>query len=268
MVLALLLQIATLLPPAPAYEALPDALYHESVRQLAAEEVWPMDEIQKLSAGTPEQHAALAGFLHHGTHAEVRLVAILGAGCSEDSPLATSFWRRAALEQEEAKTIACLLAPASVSPDAFPILAWLATDAQRSLPVRATALARLLDANQTQVWPLVRSILRSGTAEDVVAPGADWKRGGRYELPKRILLLSIQELLARHKLEPTDFEPNAAWPLQLTQLASLERLIMQIPSGNFLELASDSKSWSQLLKLCKANNVQANAARRLLIEVK
>lgn len=262
--MALLLQIATLLPPAPTFEAAPDAVYQNTIQEFATAETWPSAGLTALAPKRDSHNATLAGFLHGGSQAEVRLSAILGAGCSGESPLAFAFWRRAALELDEAQTVACLLAPASVPSEVLPMLAWMATDAQRSLPVRATALARLLDADQTQVWPLVRSVLRTGTAEDVVAPGADWERGGRYELPKRILLLSIQDLLRRHELGSTDFEPNAAWRLQLVQLVALEQHILQLPKASVPKATQQSEPWSKLLLLVDKKGAHAALAHALL----
>lgn len=266
--MALLLQIATLLPPAPIFDAELDANYLEAVQQLASADSWLHADLIQLAPKNSGQHATLASFLKDGTDAEVRLSAILGAGCSEDTPLADAFWRRAALEHEEAKTMACLLAPATVPSDAIPMLAWIATDTGRNLPIRATALARLLDAGQTQVWPLVRSILRTGTSQDVAAPGADWKRGGRYELPKRILLLSIQELLKRHEFEVTAFEPNAAWPAQLEQLMTLEKKIQKLPERDFPDLSIQSHPWKRILAQVSEGNVRAQQVHDLLVDTK
>ena len=266
--MALLLQIATLLPPTPTFEASPSAVYQQAIQELAAAETWSNTSLVQLAPKNGSQNATLAGFLHDGTHAEVRLSAILGAGCYGESPLAYAFWRRAALEQEEAQTVACLLAPASVPSEVLPMLAWLASDTQRSLPVRATALARLLDADQFQVWPLARSILRTGTAEDVVAPGADWKRSGRYELPKRILLLSIQRLLQRHGLRSTDFEPNAAWRSQLLQLIVLEQQILRLPKASLPIATVQARPWKKILMLVQAKSTHAEHAHSLLLTAK
>jgi len=264
MLLVLLLQIATLLPPTPSFTAAPDANYLQDVQKLAAMETWLLSATDALTPQNPSHQAALASFLHQGTNAEVRLSAILGAGCDGSSPLGYAFWRRGAIEFEEAKTIACLLAPASVPPDVIPLLAWIATDPQRSLPIRATALARLIDADQVQTWPMVHAMLLTGTAEDRETSLANWRRGGRYELPKRILLLSIQSLLQRNQLESTDFEPNAAWSAQVLQLTDLNEQISGLRKTEIPPETLICEPWERLLRSSKSANTHALDARQLL----
>lgn len=265
MLLAILLQIVTLLPPTPSSTATPDANYLKDIQKLAAEETWPLAATDALAPKQPSHRAALANLLHQGTNAEVRLTTILGSGCDGSSPLGYAFWRRGALEFEEAKTIACLLAPATVPPDVLPLLAWMAIDPHRSLPIRATALARLLDADQVQTWPLVHAMLRTGTAEDLVTEKANWNRSGRYELPKRILLLSIQSLLQRHQMESTEFEPNAAWGLQFEQLRNLDSVIKNIWKAKIPQATRSTHPWKRLLLLSVNGSAHARSAHQLLL---
>ena len=61
------------------------------------------------------------------------------------------------------------------------------------------------------------AVLLSGTAaDDPSAPGADWARSGRYELPKRLLLASIESLFADAGETMPVVEPNAAWNAPVT----------------------------------------------------
>jgi len=264
MLLSLLLQIATLLPPSPTWNTEAKVDYLQAVQQLARMELWKEEATDSLHAMTLDQQAGLRLLLQSGTDAEVRLSTILAAGCSGDSTLGYSLWRRAGMEQDETRTIACLLAPKTVPPDVLPMLAWIAADPQRSLPQRATALARLLDADQFATWPMVRSILRTGTAADVMAPGADWKRDGRYELPKRILLLSIQHLLQRHGFDETSFEPNSAWPKQLSQLADLENSMQSMASAKRSVASNSAATWQRLQDLQAEGNKIASLAMSFL----
>lgn len=252
------------MPPAPEWTQPSDLDYRQQVTSLAQRPIWEKSALVDLHARTPDQEAALGSLVRRGTDAEVRLAAILGAGVDGDHPLGHAFWRRAALSLDEAQVLACLMAPITVPEQVLPMLAWIAVDPQRSLPQRAAACARLLDADQLGAWNLIRAILRTGTAEDVAGPGADWKRGGRYELPKRLLLFAIQDLLDRRGLAPTGFEPNAAWAVQLDQLADLEVSMRSLREGN-PPPAPIGLAWVQLHALTDQGNPTAQTALNLLV---
>lgn len=222
--LPLLFQAVTLLPT--AVDAPPPSLeYLHQVQQWATAESWSLEQREQGRPVDAQQESALIRLLHSGEDAEVRLAAVLGAGALPGSPLAAAYWRRAALDFDEARSLACLLAPASPDLEHQPLLAWIAVDSDRSLPVRAAAVARLLEAGQVQAWPLARRMLLSGTSLDVEDSTADWSRSGRYELPKRLLVLSLERLFLRRCGESArdrglELEPNAAWQ---DQVAAVER---------------------------------------------
>lgn len=264
MLLSVLFQILTLLPPTPEWETIPaDEAYRAEVRALAIESIWSDSRLQRLHIATSSQERVLAEFLRRGSDVEVRLAALLSAGTEGDSKLGHALWRRAAQGFDEARVLACLLAPASVPAEALPSLAWIASDPRRSLPQRAAACARLLDAGVLTAWPLANAILRTGTTSDHHESFADWRRGGRYELPKRILLLSIEDLLERHQLPASDFEPNAAWAAQEDSLAVLGAAIQGI-SSHGPTLNSSIRSWRALLLQKERGQPVAIRAFRLL----
>ncbi|MGB0952482.1 MAG: hypothetical protein ACPG31_04615 [Planctomycetota bacterium] len=246
MLLSALFQIITLLPPAVETEPLPVVGdYQSAVVQLATQAAWSDAALQALPCDSALRQQLLIPLVDRGSDAEVRLAALLAAGVPGDSPLGIALWRRAAQDFDETRVLACLLAPKTVPADALPSLAWIASDPGRSMPQRATACARLLDANVLLAWPLADALLRTGTASDRAEGLADWPRGGRYELPKRILLLSIQDLLRRHQLPATDFEPNAAWAAQEASLVALNHAIQGIEGSPPLIDAS-SRPWTAL----------------------
>lgn len=264
MLLPVLFQIITLLPPAAEPEEMPlDMEYRDAVVQLAAQASWADEALKALSCTSEIRAQVLLPLLHRGSDAEVRLAALLAAGVEGDSPIGLALWRRAAQDFDEARVLACLLAPKSVPSVALPSLAWIAADPARSMPQRATACARLLDADVLTAWPLADALLRTGTASDRKEGMFDWPRSGRYELPKRILLLSVQELLKRHKLAPTDFEPNGAWKAQEQALEALHgALRVSIAQGQ--AQAFKSRPWRALLEQVERGQPVAIRARRIL----
>lgn len=257
------MQIISLVPAPLEDLAEPDPSYRQSIEKLAATEVWSKEQRQQLEPVDKAQSASLANLISNGTDAEVRLSAVLAAGSASQSALGRALWRRAALDFNEARVLACLLAPATPSADALPLLAWIAQDKRRSLPVRAAAVSRLLDADCLAAWPMARLMLLAGTAADQESAVANWPRKGRYELPKRILLLSIQELLARHQQAATDFEPNAAWATQVEQVAALQLVMPGHGALPALAGSAAPSSWSSLLKLHKAGSAEATASFEL-----
>ena len=263
MLLPLVFQIISLLPPPMDTTADTDPVYLEKIRALAAEPVWQSDAIQALEQGRDEAADSLINLIRRGTDAEVRLAALLCAGVAGDSPLGTALWRRAAQDFEEARVMACLLAPKDVPDAALPLLAWIASDPSRSLPQRAAACARLLDADVLGAWPLAEAMLRTGTASDTSTGIADWPRRGRYELPKRVLLHSVQDLLQRQALPSTDFEPNAAWNAQEEDLAEI-RTSLQSTLASLKSVSAEGRPWMALKKQVERGQLVAIRAQELL----
>lgn len=226
--LALLLQAASLFPTAPTPPEA-DAAFRARMEALAAQDEWLLEEINALRAEADEdaEWAAVVALIREGDHAQVRLGALLASG-QGSGPVFGREWVSDALFEvgcthaDEAVALACLLAPNDPPNEWWPALLMRAQDPLAELPVRAGALARLLDGGCLEVWPLARSVLRTGTAIDEPAPWADWKRGGRYELPKRLLVLSLDRVLEQRGEAGCGFEPNAPWPDQVEQLAALE----------------------------------------------
>lgn len=261
---SLCLQILTLLPPAADTGSVePDSVYRNQLQALVSRTTWVEERLQPLRPQEPGHDAVLISMLERGSDAEVRLAALLAAGTSGDSPLGLALWRRAAQDFEEARVLACLLAPSTVPAEALPSLAFLASDPSRSLPQRAAACARLLDADVLTAWPLADAILRTGTASDREAGIADWRRGGRYELPKRILLLAVQDLLRRHDLEPTSFEPNGSWKSQEKALDALQPTVDGLRGQEFAT-PPRLRPWLALEKQVERGQPVAIRARRLL----
>jgi hypothetical protein len=260
---ALLLQIVTLVPPSLAEGVTPDSDYTQAVVQLAATDSWSADQMAPLACEGPAQQSALVQLVLDGNDGEVRLAAVLGSGVASDSLLGRAFWKRAALDFNEARCLASLLAPAAPSADALPLLAWIATDKRRTLPVRAAAVARLLDADCLAAWPMARLMLLTGTAADETTAVANWPRRGRYELPKRILLLALQDLLERHQQPATDFEPNGPWQLQVEQVDSLSTTIAKCSPPPATDEKEAPGSWQALQKFDKAGSEHAAASFEL-----
>ncbi|MCP4093701.1 MAG: hypothetical protein GY747_09660 [Planctomycetes bacterium] len=267
MIAALLLQIISLVPAPLEGTGEPDLTYQQSVQTLATKDSWSAEERAQWLPQGGAHEAALALLINDGNDAEVRLAAVLAAGADSQSTLGRALWRRAALDFDQARVMACLLAPNTPNPSALPIIAWIAQDQRRSLPVRAAAVARLLDADCLSAWPMARMMFLAGTAADEISIMANWPRKGRYELPKRVLLLSVQELLQRHQQEPTDFEPNAAWDKQVEQATALDQTMTSLQQRASLapELAPDS--WKALMKLHKAGSAEATASFALFREL-
>lgn len=232
-------------PIAPAAaDAAPD--YLEAVAALAREADWPWERIEALRAGDPARAAALASWLPRADRAAQKLAALLAAGCA--GPLAHEVWRLGLQSEDEALAVACLLAPAAPPPEWWPALAHRALARAAPLPVRAAAAARLLEADCWGAWPLARSILRTGTDLDEPAPWADWTRGGRYELPKRLLTAALDLRFARAGQSPSGFEPNAAWKDQEECLRRLEPLAQELRRAAAQPAVQELAPWQAMLR--------------------
>ena len=211
----------------------PDPAYRGAVETLAAQEHWSAADLRSLAADLAPEWDTLAALLDDADLRRVRLCTLLasGADAQASTPVAALRLRHALLRAactipQEAEALACLLAPARLGAEWWPALLMLAGDPDRPLPVRGAAVGRLLEDGCSGAWPVARSLLRAGTAVDEPAPWADWKRGGRYELPKRLLVISLDRVLP----QPCGFEPNAAWASQAEQLVALESAVAGLPT--------------------------------------
>ncbi len=264
LLLALLLQgLPADLLPEPRVSTSPEATeYVAAVRVLAAEPEWAWERIAELRARGSPRSEALAALVAGSDAAQLRLIAVLGADCAGD--LADALFAAGTQTADEAVGVACLLAPAAPAPQWWPALAHVATRTVAPLPLRAAAISRLLEADCWDAWPLARSILRTGTARDEPAPWADWLRGGRYELPKRLIIAALDRTLARGGAPHSGFEPNAAWRVQERSLEALEPRIQEIRDRAPTAQTLVSSPWQALLHHAAAGNTHAHEAMLLL----
>ncbi len=212
-------------PPVPSYL--------DALRKTAATGSIPKEVIAELRPTNKAQTEALRFLLQVGNTAEVRLVAILAANSAVDAPLTLELLRVGVSLQDEAAALACLLSPLGAPAVSLPSLAYLAQDAGAPLSTRAAATGLLLEAGCLNAWPMARSIFLSGTAADNERlPWAKWRRSGRYELPKRLLLIAVNRLLQGLGEPECGFEPNAAWAAQVKQVAYLEARFQGLPWSN------------------------------------
>jgi hypothetical protein len=233
---------ASWIPAAPPAVEVSDSAYADAVFALAAQSFWPWEQIQTLRATEPARASTLARLLPQANAGTQKLCALLGAGC--EGALAHEFLRIGVHTRDESLGVACLLAPAAPPPAWWPALVHAALRSDSPLPVRAAAASRLLEAGCWGAWPMARSMLRTGTALDEPAPWADWTRGGRYELPKRLLVAGLDLRLADAGLEPCAFEPNASWEAQTECLRLLEARIQEL-----LRAESGARSPAAILEL-------------------
>ncbi|MDP6963728.1 MAG: hypothetical protein QGF46_06130, partial [Planctomycetota bacterium] len=120
--------------------------------------------------------------------------------------------------------LACLLAPDQVPRRYVPALAQISLSSEIDLSLRALACARIIENGFYSAWPLARAILLTGTATDSEQghPYPDWRRSGRYELPKRLLCIQLQKVFKQRHQAAFVFEPNAAWKIQEQQIAAID----------------------------------------------
>ncbi len=229
MIALLVFQLVSLLPPAPtppvAGEA--DAAYQQQLQRLVQKEEVAWTQIEEFRPTSQAQRQLLQQWLIRGDRNQAKLAALLSANTS-DLDLTDALFRAAMTRQETATSLTCLLAPKSMPPRYCAAMAYFAQESDRAISIRAAAAGRLLENGYVGVWPFCRSVFRSGTAAEERPIWADWRRGNRWELPKRLLLFSVNRLLATHELQPSSIEPNAAWAKQLQQLAATDALIGEV----------------------------------------
>jgi hypothetical protein len=227
MLVSLLLQAATLLPaPAPPAAA-PDAAYSERLRQAVAFASIDAAQLASLDAESLAQQSSLASFAMQGS-AQARLSALIVANGEQvcTDPVARALFRMGCTAPETNTAVSCLLASSWLPPGTAPALAYLAQDPSKNLSVRAAALSRLLEFGYHGSWPLARALLLGGTQADLQPPAyADWPRGPRWELPKRLVVLGMYAWLDQTRTPPFPFEPNAAWREQEDQVRALEAYV-------------------------------------------
>lgn len=257
---ALLLQAPALLPPLAPPEVAPSAAFAARLAATSARGTASAEELAELAPATAGERAALLDAFARGGPAEVRLASLVSAGCVPGDPLTAGALTAAWELRDEGAALAALLAPASFPPSAWPALAWIALDPERPASLRAAATSRLLRSGCAGAWPLARSLLRAGTAADEMAPWADWSRSGRYELPKRLLLVEIEAWLAAAGEDPSGCEPNAAWQDQVDALRALEPRIQRLLGR--IEPVADRDLARGVAVLLRVEGPAAERARR------
>lgn len=225
MLVPLLLQLAPWLPPLPT-TAVADPDDVGLLQSVVAITPWPTEDLENWFPKSPEENQAMAAMVEDADLTTLRFLALASAGVEASSPLGRALYRSACQMLPEAEALACLLAPTAPDEESAIALADLALRQDRSLPVRAAALGRLLEAGYSGAWPLAKAVLLTGTTQDnPELPYATWVRGGRYELPKRLLLVSIRELLPEPERAQLSFEPNSSWANQVLAAEALEAIV-------------------------------------------
>jgi hypothetical protein len=224
MLIPLLLQAVTLLP-APAPPIAPaDQAYAERLQQALVLDSIDAAQRKQLDATSRAQQSSLAKFALQGS-AQARLTSLIVSqgkqACTD--PVARALFRMGCIAPETNAAVSCLLAPSWLPPGTAPALAYLAQDSSKNVSVRAAALARLLEFGYHWAWPLARALLLGGTRADLDPPSyADWQRGPRWELPKRLVIIGLHDWFDQVRTLAFPFEPNAAWQEQQRQMEALE----------------------------------------------
>jgi len=187
-----------------------------------------LDDVRSICLADTKASAIL---LHACNDYQAYIVAAACAGIPGDNQLGDSLIAQGLRRNDLKTSLACLLAPDKAKLRYLPELASLSLDSNKDLALRAVAVSRLLKHGASSAWPVAKSIFLTGTKADRPTPWNDWERTGRYELPKRILKLQIEEWLGRTHFKQESnftiaFEPNAAWNVQLKQLEQLENILL------------------------------------------
>lgn len=249
-------------PASVARQAAADETYAARVRTLMARPEWPWPEIEAARPATPAETAALADLVRDASDRGLILLATLASGCAADGPLADALWRRGTGILPEAAAVACLTAPLRAEEAWWPALAHLAARRTAPLAVRASAIARLLESGCDAAWPWARAVLLTGTARDDGAdPFADWTRGGRYELPKRLLVAALDARARARGEPPVGFEPNAAWA---EQERVVDRLAQRFTTAAAPSADALAPTWPALLAAANTDDLAARRALAML----
>jgi hypothetical protein len=185
-------------------------------------------DLGKLEPSNLQELQELASYIPQLSDRELQLLGAVLAGTAPNSPTTLPLLREGLRRPDPTTALSCLLAPKEVPLSSLPSLAWLAVDSGKAIELRAAALCRLLSARCKSAWPLARSLLLTGTRADTPSPFADWPRTGRYELPKRLLVLQLDEILAAEGRPPCGIEPNASWLNQVQQVSAFEEFAVQV----------------------------------------
>ena len=272
MIALLVFQLVSLLPPAPTTSAAveADAPYRQQLLQLVNKEEVEWTQIEKFRPTSKAQRQLLQQWLSSGDRNQAKLAALLSANTS-DLELTDALYRAAMTRQETATSLTCLLAPKTMPSSYCAAMAYFAQEIERPISIRAAAAGRLLENGYVGVWPFCRSVFRSGTAADERPLWADWRRGNRWELPKRLLLYSVNRLLATHELQSSSIEPNAAWAKQVEQLAATDALIAKVtaaapePGGKQKDVEKRrNAAVAKLFELALKDDAQAEIAMQWL----
>jgi hypothetical protein len=237
MLFVIALQFISLLPPPQQVETFAAVAsditdYQRQVLELATHDYYSEKQILELRPQR-NQYAELAALLPYSTATQAKLIAVLSSGCAADSSLSDALLQLALRSRDLDVRLACLLAPTSVSINYLPALACLSLSSDIDLSLRAVACGRLLEHHYYSAWPLAKAILLTGTASDATNGHdfPDWKRSGRYELPKRLLTMMLVAAVKTHHRRTLIFEPNAAWIVQEQQVATIDAIITQLRSS-------------------------------------
>ena len=223
--LLLFLQAVTFLPETQPSHAELDNSFRQRCAAAAQQGQVPWQDLKDMRPVGSAQESVLVDFLKTGSPQEARLAAVLASGSPAEGPLTDALFRIACQSSNSALALSCILAPTQARPAHLPALAFLALDKDTPIELRAAALGRVLELGCTAAWPLAMSLLSLGTPAETLVPGSLWPKTGRYELPKRLLLESINTWLFTRGLEPAKYEPNASWEKQEEALSSLSSVV-------------------------------------------
>jgi len=265
MLFAIVLQLTSLLPAPQQVESLMTqgdhlTAYQQQILELALQESYSQQQILDLR---PQKHqqSEVAALLPYATATQAKLIAVLSSGSAADSVLSDALLQLAVRSRNLDVRLACLLAPIAVDASYLPALACLALSSNLDLSLRAVCCARLLEHRYYSAWPLAKAILLTGTATDFDNGHAfpDWKRSGRYELPKRLLTMLLTTTLLEQNGTAIVFEPNAAWAVQEQQVAAIDKVIAKLTSAN-----NDNQRLPSFKKLDHSTLSLAPLAKKLL----
>jgi hypothetical protein len=265
MLFAIVLQLTSLLPAPQQVESLMTrsgnlTAYQQQILDLALQESYSQQQILDLR---PQKHqqSEVAALLPYATATQAKLIAVLSSGSAADSVLSDALLQLAVRSRNLDVRLACLLAPIAVDASYLPVLACLALSSDLDLSLRAVSCARLLEHQYYSAWPLAKAILLTGTATDFDNGHAfpDWKRSGRYELPKRLLTMLLEAAVLEQNGTTIVFEPNAAWAVQEQQVAAIDKMMAGLTSTN-----NDNQRLSSFKKLDRSMLSLAPLAKKLL----
>ena len=265
MLFTIVLQLASLLPAPQQAESLITqgddlTVYQQQILELAQRESYSQQQLLDLRPKMHQQ-SEVAALLPYATATQAKLIAVLSSGSAADSVLSDALLQLAVRSRNLDVRLACLLAPIAVDASYLPALACLALNSNLDLALRAVCCARLLEHQYYSAWPLAKAILLTGTATDYDNGHdfPDWKRSGRYELPKRLLTMLLETAVLEQSDISIVFEPNAAWAVQEQQVAVIDEVITKLTRAN-----NDNRRLPSFKKLDHSTLSLAPLAKKLL----